>query len=110
MSSDRLRAAAKTLRQRAEDATPGPWESAPVELGHYVSGTVYEVPDENCEYPQFERYEDARYIATMHPGVALALVDWLDACGDFMADHPGYRHDGEDYAARVADLILGDQP
>ena len=46
----------------------------------------------------------AAYIATMHPGVGLALADWLDR----VAEHSG-RYAGVlvDDALRLADLILG---
>lgn len=94
MSADRLREAARVLRERAEACD------------------LWQGDDDHGSWADEYRSDggngtDAALIRTMHPGVALALADWLDACGDFMADYPAYRHDGEDYAARVADLIVG---
>lgn len=104
MSADELRQAAETLRKRVDAATPGPWTliwdscdcadgygcshgswvhairfPVPVQepirpggevLSHHYESGVDEVPPETVEY-----------IATMHPGVGLALADWLDTAG-----------------------------
>ena len=58
--------------------------------------------------------EDATYIASMHPGVGLALADWLDAQHRHVARHECEARceypDGCDQtriAYRLADLILG---
>ena len=62
-AADELRAAATKLRGLAEAATDPPWSYT----------------DEDDE-PIAENVlpADARYIDAMHPGVALALADWLD--------------------------------
>ena len=79
-----LREAAKVLRERAGAATPGPWEAAQDHLTHSVGADVRSVPSggyaaaDCCGYQGASTNEDAAYIATMHPGVALALADWLD--------------------------------
>lgn len=71
-----LREAAKVLRERAEAATPEPWEV--VGGGEYVQGPgILVAPDDGGVTTT-----DADLIATMHPGVALALADWLDKAAD----------------------------
>lgn len=134
-TADRLRAAATTLRECAQAATPpadpypggwsgfgignnaGPmfggelWRSAlyggPAEDG-YRTGTVVEVKEDcdrnNCGCAPMSQ-ADTDYIATMHPGVGLALAAWLErqaygaaTRGDDTADP---------YAVDVADEILG---
>jgi hypothetical protein len=54
-----------------------------------------------------EAAEGARHIATMPPGVGLAIAHWLDACAAYKEEFPLDTHDGEDYAENVARLILG---
>lgn len=71
MSAELLRRAAKTLREHAEAASAGRWEAHPdglvwaERIGDPVSGST--------------EVEDANYVALMHPPVALALADLLDA-------------------------------
>ena len=86
MSADELRQAAETLRARAEKADPHPWKQDSSVPGDtvifdrdgewttnvassrtYASGVVCHDHDE----------ANGIYIATMHPGVGLALADWL---------------------------------
>ena len=89
MSANRLREAARVLRERAEVATPGPWTVA----GPYKSGALYLANDDiGATVAKFEtprRDENVRFIATLHPGVALALADLLDAeaAGDGYLPH-----------------------
>lgn len=115
--AEELRSAAKLMRERAEAATPGPWErpldvrykdivGAPLpegEEGRYVSGIIpdhatgysgrYKGQRERCGVVQcntmsdgsFVRKRSGRdldYIAGMHPLVALAVADFLDAAGN----------------------------
>jgi hypothetical protein len=76
--SEELRQAAKLMRERAEAATEGPWRAKRHrDRRSYVSscsGACWDVA-----YPLTE---DARHIAGMHPGVALAVADWLDRLAD----------------------------
>lgn len=102
MSADKLREAARVLRERAEAATPGPWEVA----GPYESGTVYlHNHEEATEVARFDApWETGNidFISLWIPGVALALADWMDkASNDRWIPGPGHP------ASRVADLILG---
>ena len=102
MSAQRLRDAAKVLRERAEAATPGPWHLFGM-AG--VGAKDFEVVDERrvvcdgCEetVDRMGCYlrEDATYIATMHPGVALALADWLDDQADRAAEHEAVWESGK---------------
>jgi len=88
MSASELRQAAETLRARALLATPGDWIPFGTSIGATVKGCTCAGP--TYGYPQHEQYcgidgpivgatePDVAYIATVHPGVGLALVDWLD--------------------------------
>jgi hypothetical protein len=107
MSADVLRQAATILRERAEGATPGPWFlDAAGATGVYTEARVSETSQDVALpviHPGGLDGTD-RYIATMHPGVGLALADWLDAeatvcCDD--NDKPRVR------ALAVARLIVG---
>lgn len=81
--AERLRAAAKRLREVAGAATPGPWEFQP--------WSTYALPSGDCaesillanaspdgEIVRELSNADGDYIAMMHPPVALALADLLD--------------------------------
>jgi hypothetical protein len=132
MSADLLREAATTLRERAEAATPGPWSHYPDtfrtdipvhRLGSNAAqdaGGVGDVGLTPAEHPH--GFADAAYIATVHPGVGLALADWLDdvaaeleqvrchlvaAFGDDKADD--YMPDVPAKTLTLARLIVGRQ-
>lgn len=102
MSSDLLREAAAKMRERAEAATPGPWEAR---HGGYSWIALYDDEDsipEGESLPSFEpggsaTPADAEHIASWHPAVALAVADWLERAADepwccdeckFGPDHP----------------------
>lgn len=84
---EELREAAKQLRELAGKATPGPWRlirdgqdlvmQSPIE-GDDVAAWTYGVRRGHDEDWAECDTRDAEYIASMHPGVALALADWLD--------------------------------
>jgi hypothetical protein len=100
-----LRRAAEHMRSRAEAATPGPWArplntrnkaivtaSLPEgEQGAYISGTDPTTGErERCCVVLANTWSDGKhfrkrsgrdleFIAAMHPAVALAVADWLDA-------------------------------
>jgi hypothetical protein len=89
-AADTLRRAAEVLRERAEAATPGPWE--PYVLGsegYDVRGPQTSIPGRRiarstrvarCGYEEWEVDKaNAAYIATVDPTVGLALADWLDS-------------------------------
>ena len=82
MSADTLRRAASLMRERAEGATPGPWDECAVKTfeGTYdclaPTGTQYEI----CRLPRTPQGSaDSWHLASWHPAVALAVADWLDA-------------------------------
>lgn len=87
-----LRRAAKLLRERAGNATPGPWTSSRTDAGARYSALVaptkhpdrrgacwdYDPAYGGCLVGESLVEADREYIALMHPPVALALADWLD--------------------------------
>lgn len=103
-----MREAARTLRERAGAALPTPWEVVGGEGSEWndqvVSpgrrprvGVVETVAD--CDTDE----ETAEYIATMHPGLALAIADLLDDTASEVEYCATYSH----HAVTVADTILG---
>ena len=102
MIAAELRRAAETLRGRAEAATPGEWIPFGQAIGVTVRGCT--CAGTAPGYPQHESYcgtdgpivdgseQDIAYIATMHPGVGLALADWLDAEAEHVASHDCEAH------------------
>ncbi len=122
MSAQRLRDAAKVLRGRAEAATPGPWIAEySKKSGHCViDAESRNALDSVARATHFRDVGDATFIATMHPGVALALADWLDSVAGRATDIANTlilsgqawavaraNVAGLDHATTVADLILG---
>lgn len=73
MTAETLRRAAALMRERAEAATPGPWQA-----------TVYGVrAEKRSPVAPFDGQqpdmENRLYIASWHPAVTLAVADWLDS-------------------------------
>ena len=117
MTAETLRAAATRLRELAEAATPGPWQTFEQHgrdytdegwsqiggvknpRGHDVALT-YDIGFDN-DYHE----ADAAYIAAMSPTVALALADWLDETAVIAGENGGWTP-GE--ALAVANAILTD--
>ena len=108
MTAQTLRDAAKVLRdligtpsEESEDfIIPGPWSVS----GHYPKFEVVPQLDESYDTIARTEYEvEAAYIATMHPGVGLALADWLDDAAERRYHTPT----PPDYALAVARAILG---
>lgn len=90
-----LREAAALLRQRAQAATPGTWsadaDAAYADADLVPDGQGGEILPEGgpmevayCYRNEHtgERAANAAYIAALHPGVGLALADWLDESAD----------------------------
>ena len=80
-----LRRAAKRLRDKANAATPGPWEGnagLPVVLAPSEEwdrgGGRQRIAHMCMPYREERMRANGEYIALMHPPVALALADWLD--------------------------------
>lgn len=82
MSAQELRQAAETLRERAGNASSG---DGPTHSHEWFSDLTYmskryevvAVNEGSIIASNLDRWA-AEYIATMHPGVGLALADWLD--------------------------------
>ena len=82
-----LRRAASALRERAGNATPGPWERS-THYGYKIVSQTLTVGHVNPPEPirparlraviESTNAANAEYLALMHPPVALALADWLD--------------------------------
>lgn len=102
-----LREAARLIRERAQAASAAPW--CVRVLPARTTGTLHPSPAQymviagpvnvaNAGEP------DAPFIAAMHPGVALALADWLDrtAADDEFGEVTGF-----DEALAVARAYLG---
>lgn len=85
-TAQELREAAKLIREQAEAATKGPWQHMCLGsegcLVLRASGTVRDRGRGRvARFGQKEwkaDHADADFVAGMHPGVALALADWLD--------------------------------
>ena len=122
MSADLLRKAATILRDRATSSffsSPGPWKSmhhgVATDDGQWVctvSSTLGKYEPEAM---------NRHYIATMHPGVGLALADWLEgiAAGwpwdgevpgvvDWDGDRLLLANSLDSHALTVARLIVGE--
>ena len=132
MSADLLRRAAALMRERAEAATPGPWEALADGYGDTSGGRSHEdrrdllwvrsgptnKGDIVSTYGQWtERSEfDVLHIASWHPAVALAVADWLDVAAE--AEHIDFSEPPRNprdrvmvyKALAVARAYLGEQP
>lgn len=75
-----LREAATLLRERAEKATPGPWIVQEHDGQANVLAASVPVAMDSDEYYGYGACSpaNAQYLVAVHPGVALALADWLD--------------------------------
>lgn len=116
MSADRLREAARVLRERAQAATSGPWEASTstnptyvAQVGHLAERDPSYIAA--CGPASVGGDHAASYIATVHPGVGLALADWLDTAAN-NAERNGWMAGYTEAmrgtsAVRIADLILG---
>ena len=114
MSAQRLRDAAEVLRELAGATEPGPWE---VRRGGLIARAStsprlvwpsHASADGQYWEDQRERnYATAAFIATMHPGVALALAQVLESLA--FDREVNDEIDGRTWSEllAVADLILG---
>lgn len=84
MSSDTLRRAAALMRERAEAATPGPWEAQQDGSGGWWIEAPYTATIAELDIDYSVPQADAEHIAGMHPAVALAVADWLDTVARLM--------------------------
>src|SRR5574337_1018364 len=104
MSAELLRRAATILRERAATVDPGPWERGDNVHGVVVrAGSNWPTGDDDA-VTGTDGYAIAGWVAMMHPGVGLALADWLDevayGVSPTRTDYP--------HALAVARLIVGE--
>ena len=93
MSAEILRRAASLMRERAEAASPSPWEpshrpdmdwlskSLLVDSSDHEPGSAVMKGDRHVMasvWPHRAAAASAEHIASWHPAVALAVADWLD--------------------------------
>ncbi|MEV1042371.1 hypothetical protein AB0J01_38025 [Streptomyces sp. NPDC050204] len=86
-SAAELRRAAEKLRALATEAPPGPWTRRIHQgrkHGQIVQVELHQPPRPGSNMPEIRHYSphagpEVAYTATMHPGVGLAVADWLDA-------------------------------
>lgn len=114
MTEATLRQAATRMRARALEATPGPWDEwhmaddgraeVFVPNGTMDTETVLEFKDySDCEECVRPTSADLVYITWMHPLVALAVADWLEATADRVG---GKTWSGSRHALAVARAFL----
>lgn len=126
---DELREAARLMRERAEKATPGPWDR-PLNVRYKNVVTASKPDDEPRDYvgdrperccvatvptwstgrhTRVRSGRDLEHIASWHPGVALAVADWLlETAEDWRLEVTPQCT--EDAALVVARVYLGRQP
>jgi hypothetical protein len=109
VSADELRKAAETLRERAGNASTG---DGPTLSHEWFSDLTYmskryevvSVNEGSIIASNLDR-RTAEIIATMHPGVGLALADWLDDAAAWEGVPRAVNHDIR--AHDIARLING---
>lgn len=84
MSADLLRRAAAKIRENAEVATPGPWESRRSQQADYIGFTDTAGFFAIARQSTWGTKGDVEHIASWHPDVALAAAKWLDMTADHM--------------------------
>lgn len=106
--------AAAVLRERAKNATPGPWALS----GHYGALIAPGQPgraDDLVGYGgklvgESMTLLNRRYLATISPDVGLILADWLDNMAELAQDLPDVERRSErtplSYAVALAQAIL----
>lgn len=115
MTAELLREAAAKMRERAEAATPGPWEIWEGRRDLSIESTVAEDSNGNPlpiarTFPWEGARPDAEHIASWHPPVALAVADWMDWMAGRAASGnsiPAMRGQGLEQALAVARAYLG---
>jgi hypothetical protein len=110
--ADLLRTAAKSMRERAQAATPGPWWTyhRPSVEGVWASGRPGGAGRRVAYVPPYDTGA-AAYIASWHPAAALAVADWLKEYAD-LYESSRHRHrpvfGDHEHAMALARAYLGD--
>jgi hypothetical protein len=88
-----IRRAAALMRERAEDASPGPWVgfAYPIDSDGEGGEVVVRDPDDfDVALMTSDQFDDCPHIASWHPVVALTVADWLDqTAGDWQLIEDG---------------------
>lgn len=106
MSAERLREAAKVLRERAEAATPGEeWAVGNPRFGESDTSIRVKFAPSVTAVAHVGTKSNAVFVATMSPEAALDVADWLAALAEFA--EPGVRAPGLTEALGFANRILG---
>lgn len=78
-----LKGAADEIRQLATEATPGPWHAWAGTYPHLViqgpPGVLSEAKGIVSTNLAVNERADSSWIAALHPGVGMALADWLES-------------------------------
>ena len=116
-AAETLRRAASLMRKRAEAASTGPWKSWQEGRDHRGGDSFIQSTDEpdNTDlyvtvgrnyHPKWSADQD--YVASMHPGVGMAVAEWLETEAH-MADVRGNSVEGHTFGAlKVARAYLGE--
>lgn len=113
--AETLRRAAKLMRENAEAATAGPWQAHGQNDDWYVSSAtfglvstgIHEDPSAG-DHALIERdRRDAEHIASMHPGVALTVAEWMEEAAE-RTDNPFGAKTLIAHALKVARTYLGE--
>jgi hypothetical protein len=111
-----LQAAARLMRERAQGAVSAPW------TWFVTVDRRWAVVTGQAHVAQCADDDDADYIASWHPAVALAVADWLEnvsawideglgRCDDlYQTNYPDAWNDQRRAALTVARAYLGGQP
>jgi hypothetical protein len=85
------------MRERAEAATPGPWQ---IRHRNYIVTSSTPGSIIGCD-----EGVDAAHVASWHPAVALAVADWLDHVHANVSTYNARNHE---HAFAVARAYLGE--
>lgn len=104
MSAEVLREAARLMRERAEDATPGEWVQNGFEYDDIDDSFTYDIGMSGTASTLGYAYTkgDAEHIASWHPTVALVVADWLEhAANAYHSEFASLSFAGELQVARA---------
>lgn len=114
MSADELRRAASLMRERAEAATPGPWEVlwnavAYVDTVADPSDPTGQTPMQSPEKVADAASRDREHIAAADPPFMLAVADWLDAEAEVCVNDDAEQNEpASTWAVRDEAAVVGD--
>jgi hypothetical protein len=99
--AEELRTAAKAMRERAKPCDQGSWIAVP-------SSALATARVDGADWTVCRAHDnEAVHIASWHPGVALAVADWLDRFGDELYCYGPAEFD---HALAITRAFLGTSP